>query len=234
MNVTIDEQKVQTAANEAAERGYLKAVKDYFEDYGSPFQKQVKEELSKIKFNYPMYLPDFMSQLNTAMKAEIDRVVNVAIAQSYIPKITSCFINMPKLTKLSEIIRELVIDEKPDTQEYDKYSLYIDERNGYKRLYITCMSGTFDLTLFTDKYGADINDPKTLFHFISMPDGKGTSNPIRIIKDDVTIELPATPSVLNNKFTRLVMNMLLANTLFSIDINGIDEETIGNYFTEEY
>ena len=225
-NPQIDVKKIQETANAAAEKAYLKEIEDYYTGYGSPYREMIKESLKKQELKRNLELPEILDKINSALKDEVDRIANNAIAASYIPMVSDALVGMEKHLKMSQFLKMIIEELNPDSDEVDDFSFSYERHSDHK--WLNCELSTpdnhYEFTLhqvwtkgFEDKYQA------LMFPHNKAKSGYG-NNTMKIYKDDVKIEMPFTPNILEDKVLKLFFKMMITNSYIDMDVRDFDEE----------
>lgn len=223
---TIDVEKLQNKANEAAEAAYLKCIQDYYTGYNSPFKKKIEAELSEKSISWTMELPDIVARINEALSNEIDAIANRAVAESYIPYMSEMLTRVDKYIDLSTILKEIVDelkDEDCDEHDFSFKSYEEDSEYGWLRCELTTPHCNYEFTLHTGDDGR--------YQILSFPykiDLHHKRSTMTIKRDDVSIEMPFTTDILKDKVMRLFMNLMLSKSQIKMDSEVIREEWFYN------
>jgi len=222
-NPKIDVKKIQETANAAAEKAYLKEVEDYYTSYNSPYREMVKNELKKQEFKFCMELPDILSKINSALKDEIDRIANNSIANTYIPMLNSALVGMKKELKLSEMLKEIISELEPEREDMDEYSFSYtkNERHGWLSCELQTASSYYEFTL----HEVSGKESSNKYQLLSFPHNKKSSNSVvKLFKDDVRIEMPFTPNIMEDKVLKIFFKMMLSNSHIEMDVDSFYED----------
>lgn len=225
-NPKIDVQKIQDAANAAAEKAYLKEIEDYYTGYSSPFRKMIEENLKEQKLNFAMELPNVLDKINSALKDEVDRIANNAIANSYIPMVSDALVGMKKQMKISDLLKAIIEELEPDSDEVDEFSF--DYKKDDQWEWLNCTLSTpanfYEFTLHTVS-GKSSTGKYQLLGFPYNKAKSGYNSKMTVIyKDEVKIEMPFTPNILEDKVLKLFFKMMIANSHITMDVNDFDED----------
>lgn len=217
---------IQDRANAAAEKAYLQEIENYYTSYNSPYRKMIESELEKQKFSYGMELPDIMSKINDSLSKEIDAIANNVIVNSYIPMISNSLIGLGKEITLSYLLKEIVQELDPEEDVYEEFSFDIERHSKYD--WLTCTLFTpednYEFTLHTARKKEGKDQKYKLLSFPSNKYKKGHNSNMTIYKDDVKIEMPFTPKVLQDKVLNLFFRMMLSGSKVTIDCDGFSED----------
>lgn len=225
----IDAVKIQNAANEAAEKAFLNEVTDYYNSYNSPYKKAIKEQLNKQELGWSLELPDVLATLNKALIEEVDNIANTAIAQTYIPMVADVLVKMEKNQKMSELLKGLIADIEPDESEREEFHFEYEKNSQYD--WVDCElitdKGNYKFTLHQDYDSRKDSALTAKYSLLSMPHGRlgeSTNRTMSIHANDVRIELPFTPNILNDKVLKMFSKVLLSKCEIEMDCNCIDED----------
>jgi hypothetical protein len=220
----IDVKAIQAKANAAAEKAYLKEIESYYTDYNSPYRQLIAEELKKQEFNRCMDLPDILSQVNKALSAEIDKIANNAIASTYIPMLSKALVGFDKEMNLSAILRYIISELEPDGDEQEDYvfSYEKDVRFDWLNCELITNKGRYEFTFHTVGYLKDENPKYQLLSFPINQYGRDKQT-MSITKNEVKIEMPYTPGILEDPIMTMFFKLMLSNTHITMDCDGFDE-----------
>jgi len=220
----IDQNKIQDAANEAAEKAFIKTIEGYYSGYDSPYKKALQEELKKQETTFSFTLPNVMAKINDALTNEVDAITNAAIAQSYIPMVSSALVGIDKDQNMSDLLKALVEDINPDSEEYEEFEFSYEENLAHEWLNceITTDEGNYEFTLHKS-YG------KSTYQLLSLPGETYQRVPqktMTIWKDEVKIEMPFTSNILRDKVMMMFSRILLSRCEITMDCGGFDPDWI--------
>lgn len=222
----INIEEIQEAANAAAKKAYLNAIADYYTSYSSPYKKLIEAELEKQKFKYNMELPNIMAEINESLSNEVDSIANQAIATSFIPMISKALIGLDKEMKLSELLKMIIEELEPDSDNYEEFHFsYKEEREyGWIECELTTHLNNYAFTLHTLSRS---KQQEGKYQLLSMPYNKykkGYNSNMTIYKDDIKIEMPFTPGILEDEVLNIFFKMMLSNTIIELDCEGFDDD----------
>lgn len=221
----IDVKLIQEAANKAAEKAYLKEIEDYYTSYSSPFRKLIKKELEKQELSYPLELPNILETLNDSLKQEVDLIANNAIANTYVPMIGSALVGLPKEMKLYDILKLVIQEIEPDREDFDDFEFSWNKHEKYEWLqcYLRTPKNTYDLTLHHSTFDGSDNKYRLLGFPYGTKSDTYAKQKMTVIKDDVKIEMPFTPNILNDKVLKICFKLMLGSTEIEMNCDGFDE-----------
>lgn len=222
-NPKVDVKVIQQRANEAAEKAYLKEIEAYYTSYNSPYRKLIAEELEKQEFTYSMRLPNIMEKINKALSDQIDQIANNAIAHSFIPMVHEALVKIDKDLKISKFLQMVIEELHPDSEEAEEFNFSYSKnrRNNWLDCQLITHQGSYEFTLHGDMYGT----PEGKHKLLSMPsDHESRFKKVKIIKDDVTVEIPFTSNILQDKVMNIFFKILLSECVIDVDCDEFDED----------
>lgn len=222
----INVEDIQKRANEAAEKAYLQEIEKYYTDYDSPYKKLIRQQLNKQGFSYPLYMPEIMQVLNKAIIQETDKIANNAVAMTFLPMLTYAFTNMEKSPKMSDILKEIIYEVDPDPDDYESFYFSYEkvERYDWLKCELTTPNNHYEFTLHL--VSESKKDDKQRYHLLSFPYNKyksGYNSNMKIRKDDIEIEMPFTPDVLQDKVLTVFFKIMLSKCEITIDCTDFDD-----------
>jgi hypothetical protein len=231
----VDNKKLQEKANEYAQKGAEEVVREFYTGYNSPYKKAIEEDLKNKGFDSNLELPDVVAQINAAITNEIDRIANTAVSKTFVPLVTKFLTRAEPEVNMSEILREFInycgyeYNEEEDESDYE-YSIV----DGYEDEPESCLFGTwFNLSISSPKKSFEIrlckSDKKSdKYEITSLPrdyNRKGIDRTMKLsLEDGATLELPFTPSVLQDDFMSYIARLLMAESKITLDVDDFDED----------
>lgn len=223
---SIDMSKVQELANQFAMEGMRQALSEFYTGYNSPFKKAVVEHFNDQVPSYQLDLPGVMAMLNEALSSLCDKIVNQAIATTYIPLVKDLLTRSKDEVKVSEIVKKF-IDVYAESDEWDgdnfKVSLEKDDRFDWYNLKLESVEDEVKLqiTLHT----ADRLHEIDRYQILSMPIEEGYGYKFGRMKCTVTsedgtnatLEMPYGHGILCNGFLRYIAKIVMFNTRIVLD-----------------
>ena len=217
----IDVEKIQEVANKAAEKAYLKEIEEYYTSYKSPYRKMIHAELEKQKFEWSMSLPDILEKINSSLSKQIDIMANNAIASSYIPMVNDALIGMDKNITMEYFLRVIIGELEPEQDQYDDFHFNYHKDGGYD--WLNCELSTPDNCYEFTLHHKEGNKYKLL----SFPYNKyktGYNSNMTIYKDDVKIEMPFTPGIIQDKVLKLFLKAMIGGSIIEMNCDSFDED----------
>lgn len=224
----IDIKLIQEKANAAAEKAYLKEIEEYYTSYSSPYRKLIETELKKQKFSYGMELPNVMAKINDALSKEVDIIANNAIANSYIPMVSDSLIGLDKEITLSYLLKKIIEELEPERDVFDEFTFSFEkDKNpsyGWLNCFLYTSKSDYEFTLHT---ATTKEGDKQKYQLLSFPFNKaktGYNSNMTVYKEDIKIEMPFTPNILQDKVLNLFFKMMLSGSKITMDCDGFDED----------
>jgi hypothetical protein len=163
----IDQGAVDKKVNELAMKAIGEELSDYF-GYRGPFRKGFKEYLDGIKPSHEFQIPDLVGLINDKIAQELSLQVDRAMAETYIPLLTECFVGVPKEFDFRLILEKFLDESKSDDPESFEVDFEVTRKTGksswgsllseIRRYTISDDKTTFEIDLEEDQsYGRDEN-----------------------------------------------------------------------------
>ena len=223
MNIEVpplDEEKLKEAAKEAAMKGALAEIKEYYEGYNSPYRKKVKEELEKQEFSFPVTLPDIIGQINETLTAEINKIAANSISNTFLPKVQQNLTRTEPVIKFTEILQKFISHHEG---EYDDYEVSVEEsRHGWLNVKLSFKDQTTELTLHKDHSSKEQKQYKILG--LPRANERGAYDDYMTLYKDGSFKIPFTKDVLSNDFILFCARVMLSESLIVMDETNFDED----------
>jgi len=222
----LDLNVLQEKANEYAMKGAQKALEDFYSGYNSPYVKSIEEELKNKKLSGGIELPDIIALINDKLTKEIDLIANTAVSKTFVPLVQKFLLRQEKEMTFYDILEKLVeltIDD--DKKNIEDYSVDIERPSGYSWLDVTFNIGdkTYQVTFHEDWQTK--NEPVKKYQILSLPRNYDTKYQMMKLKvEDATLELPFTPSVLEDDVMSFIAGLVIANTKITMNCQEFQEE----------
>ncbi len=236
----LDTDVLQQKANEFAVKGAIKAIEDFYTGYDSPYKKAITANLMNKGVDTSIEIPDIIGILNSSISAEIDRIANSAVSKTFIPMVKSFLTRADAEIKLSDILKEFIesTDYENDDDAYaERYSVEIKKDDGsFTYLVISDGNVSYEVHFyFSDKNKNKENPKVKVGEIYTLPYVKGKNSSsfsrsgssdkaMKMTIDGVTLEMPFTPNVLEDKFVSYVAKLIIANTKITFDVDDFDED----------
>lgn len=226
LNFDIDFEKINIHAKEAAEKAFLKEIDDFYNNYNSPYRQALKKHLESQELSFNFSIADAIGSINQALNEEIEKLKNIAIANTYLPMIPELLNLFKPEVKLSFILKEIIEKtfNKYDYEFEPVYEFSFEKHHTYDWLdcELHVIGHNYKFTLHTN---SSIKGNEGKYQILSMPNY--TSNhfnkPFKIIKDDVTIEVPQTANIMNDHVMNILFKLALGKTIIELDVEDFEE-----------
>jgi len=226
----LDLETLQQKANEYAMKGAIKEIEEFYTSYDSPFRKKIKEELESKAVSIHLKLPDIIGLINESLSAEIDRIANNCIAETFMPLATSALTRIDKQIKFSSILEEFVKSCNSEFKDNYRPEITIDEDSKF---------GWLDIRIsFTDYLEKTIEYRFTLhhhkdktYHLLGLPYTDRSENynkKIKLANGEGTIEMPFTRGSLKDQFTSYLARIVICKSIITMDCEDFE-----NYMFED-
>lgn len=217
----LDTEKLQQKANEYAMQGALKTLEEYYTGYNSPYRKAIEEKLNQKGLAYNFELPDIIASLNESLSAEVEKLANTAITQSYLPMVKKFLTRAPEKMLFSEVLKEFINAVEPE--DFDDLSIEMEQSTAHKwySIVIRHKDAEYHLTLYQNS--SNKKEEKETFKFLSLPNeyrgdiGKSYRTVKITWPDGAAMEVPYTRAVLEDKFVAFIARLVMSETIITID-----------------
>ena len=225
MNIEIpalDEEKLKEAAAKHALAGAITEIREYYEGYGSPYRKKIKEELEKQEFSFPISLPDVIAQINETLTAEVNRIAANAISFTFAPMVQKYLTRIDGDVKFSDFLKEYIA--ATNEQDRDEYSVSIEEepRHGWLSIQLRCGTESIDLTLHKNHKECEEKSYKLL----STPrvSGRDEYSDFITVNRDGSFKVPFSKDALSNDFALFAARVMLSDSKIIMDVEEFDDD----------
>ncbi len=229
----LDLKVLEEKAKEAAMKGAIKEIEDYYGGYNSPFRKQIKDDLEKKTTSIHFDLPDIISLINQALSIEIDRIANNSIAETFIPLATNALTRIDGDVKFSDILKEFIRCCHSDFKDGYSPEVSVDEsEHGWLNIELTFA----DYRDKENKYEITLHQEykdKGKYCILSLPRSETPYNYTKTMKlsnGDSTIEIPFTRDSLKDEFTSYIARILISKCSIVMDCDDFREDMFESEF----
>lgn len=228
---------LEEKAKEAAMRGVIKEIEDYYTSYNSPFRKQIKEALEKKTASIHFELPDILALINQALTLEIDRIANNSIAETFIPLAINALTRINGDVKFSDILKEFIHCCHSDFKDGYQPELSIDEStHGWLEVELTFTDyrgkeNVYKITLH--KARNEEGEGKGKYCVLSLPRSETPYNYTKTMKlsnGESTLEMPFTRDSLKDEFTSYIARILISKCSIEMDCRDFDDDMFESEF----
>ncbi len=213
---TLDNERLQQAVNDAAMKGAMKAIDEFYTSYNSPFVKAISEQLELKGIKGIIELPDIVALINQKAEEAIMEIANTAIVNTYLPKIKKAITKAEPKINFSEILKAFADEEKESS--FDDFSCDVDEDDRFGWLDIK-LKGEDTETRFT----LHKNRESKTYHLLSLPN-TGNVGQIKINIGDAKVEMPMIRTNLDNYFDCYLASLVIAKSEITMDQDYFSED----------
>ncbi len=237
-NITpvLDLELLQKKANEAAQKGAIDALNEFYNGYNSPYKKAIQENLINKGVDNNFDIPDIIAVLNEKLSSEIDLIANTAISKTFIPFVKDFLIRENSTVNFSDILKKFIehTDYKSDDKLISDYTVEKVE-NHDRNSSLNDSFPVYRISNGTIGYEIHFYNNKESITIISLPytlnDNKKyyreyeVKETMKISLDGgVTLEMPFRRSVLENDFVRYCARLVIGNSNIIFDCTDFSED----------
>lgn len=220
LKIVIPSINLDAEVEKASVEGAKKAIKSYFEDYNSPFQKQLTSMFAAMPMGEILAMPKIMAFVNDGIARQVDDMVNEILGLSIMPRVNQFFLGYnsilkKKVIKFSEIVEKYkaIVAEKDEAATEVYIEIEHNPRgNSWNTVHFNS-DPTYEVVFHHDK-GEQYN-------ILSAPDenwySKTPKTPVKVKKDGVEFEFPYVRTLLNDDFFQFLVQLKLAGTKVIFD-----------------
>ncbi|MBO9658917.1 MAG: hypothetical protein J7527_08825 [Chitinophagaceae bacterium] len=215
---------VQEKINEAAMKGAMEVIKDFYTSYDSPYKKAIRESLENKDIGVHIQLPDILGRINDLLSAEIDVIANTAVAKTFVPIVTDFLTRADAEMRFSDLIKGFVEETEQKYEEDCSIELKEDPRWGWITVTVSGEEHEYQFTMHLESSSEKSETKKN--RILGLPYEHRSNHPKMklTIGENATLELPFTTEILKDKFTRFVARLVIARTLITIDQTYFDAD----------
>lgn len=219
-------EQLQEKANEFAQEGFLKYMKEYYTGYSSPYQKALSEHFENANTNFSFDLPDIVGVLNDMVSQEVDKIANAAIANTFLPKVRKMLTRVEGPVYFSAILRKSIEDGYNVSFNDCEVSVEEHQTYGWLSVNITVEDKSYEFTL----HKIDKSANGKTYNLLGLPNKYSTKNQsMRIEVDGAKIEMPFSANILHDGFTSYLASLILSDVEIIIDQEEFDYEMFDNH-----
>ena len=219
----IDLEVLQEKVNQAAMKGALSTIEDFYTSYNSPFKKAIREDLESKDIRHSFELPDIIATINDSLTDEIDRIANTAISKSFVPLVQRFLTRTDDEIKFSDVLKKFI--EYSPTSDRDYFEVSVKRHEKYSWLDVTLSSEdkTYRLTLHTDYKSEKEGNVKYIFLGLPYTDNGRIQTMKLSMENGVTLELPFTKDILKDEFMSYIARLVMSGSLIILDVEDFDD-----------
>lgn len=224
---TLDLEVLQQRTNEAAMKGALQAIDEYYTGYNSPFKKAISEKLEGITLSGGIDLPDIIALINEKLGKELDEIAHTAIGKTFIPQLSNILLRQPKEVKFSDILKAFI--DAYEVSEDDYASVSIKPSDVSDWLNVTISGGEHEHTITLHSVFETRKDETPKRQLLSLPykyrstSDYGQKMKLILPEERAELELPFSRSVLDDKFCRYIASLVIGRSHIEMDCEDFQE-----------
>lgn len=227
----LDVVALKEKAKEAAMKGAMKEIEEFYTGYDSPYRKMIKEHLKKQEIHGIIDLPDIIGTINQSMSNEILKIANTAVAQSFVPMLKNFLQLENKEMKFSEFLKHFI--EETDQKDIEDCSVSTEKHEKYDWVNVEIRGETCSYEFTLHKVSAinaeEKEKLKDKYHLLSLPHGvyrKDDNHYLKKMKlsvGDGELELPFLPDILSDTFLSFLARCVISGTHITFDTREFDD-----------
>ena len=219
----IDPEVLQEKVNQAAMKGALSTIEDFYTGYNSPFKKAIKEDLESKEIRHSFELPDIIATINDTLTTEIDRIANTAISKSFVPLVQRFLTRTEVEIKFSDILKEFIGSSTESDRDYFDVSIKRHEKYSWLDVNLSSEDRTYRLTLHTDYKSEKEGNVKYIFLGLPYTDNGRNQTMKLSIENGATLELPFTRDILKDEFMSYIARLVMSGSLITMDVEDFED-----------
>jgi hypothetical protein len=223
---SIDLEVLQKAANEAAMKGALASIEEFYTGWNSPYRKGLNTAMENIKLDNSFQLPDIVALINSALSKEIDAITNTAISKTFLPLVKNILTRAEPEIRFSDIL-EKIIEFHYDAEDDDKedYRVELEPSDGsFMYVEIFAPKVSYRLGFYKNREQNDVWEMFTLPTKKEDYSLRTASQTMKVTLDGVTLEMPFTKDVLSDNFVAYCARLVMCNTKITIKNANFDDD----------
>lgn len=232
ITVELDNAVIQQKVQEYAMEGALKALKEYYTGYKSPYMEGITEALNAMKTPYALDLPDVLGLINQTLSAQITALAHESIAKTYLPLVNKMLAGEEAEVAFSKLLKEFIeLNDLTDPDEVG-IEMHLDEKYNWYNVKLWHSDDrhkkqTYDITLHEDyESRKETERRKKRYSLLSLP-REGTQT-FDFITDNGKVSLPFTPDILRDRFTSYCASLILSKSKIIIDTTDFNDDMFPN------
>jgi hypothetical protein len=219
----IDPEVLQEKVNQAAMKGALSTIEEFYTGYNSPFKKAIKEDLENKEIKHSFELPDIIATINDSLTSEIDRIANTAISKSFVPLVQRFLTRTDDDVKFSDILREFIECSPESERDYFEVNVKKHEKYSWLDINLSSEDKTYRLTLHSDYKSEKEGIVKYILLSLPYTDNSRNQTMKLSVENGVTLELPFTRDILKDNFTSYLARLVMSGSLITMDVTDFED-----------
>jgi hypothetical protein len=224
----LDINLLQQKANEAALKGAMETIEDYYCKWSSPYRKGIEEELQKNKINFSFDLPDIVALINDSLSSEIDKIANKAIAETFIPLVRRALIREDKDIKFSKILNEFIESNYIDDNNDYRCEVNVDDAHNWLNIELKADDKKYSFTLHQTYESKQNEDKNPKYHLLSLPRNYESryynEEQMELSIEGATLKMPFRRDALQDNFTAFMARLIIGDCEITMDTDDFDED----------
>ncbi len=226
---TLDLEVLQQRTNEAAMKGALQAIDDYYTGYNSPFKRAISERLEATTISGTIDLPDIITLINEKLGKELDQIASTAVSKTFIPQLSRILLRQPKEVKFSDILKEFISAYELSADDGEYASVEIKKSDFGDHLNAKISGGDHEHTIALHVNWDNRHDATPKRQLLSLPNryssvfDRGEKMKLILPEERAELELPFSRSVLDDKFCRYIASLVIGRSVIEMDCEDFDE-----------
>lgn len=229
--LSINQEEINKIATDAARKAITRELESYYNDYDSPFRKEIRKYLEAHQPPINLTLPDCTEIINSGLTAEIDKICSEISVKNYAATLRKALTGLPTREDGSITITDLgnKLCEHVEFTEYGDYlSITLEDEpyEGFIKASLAIVEEgekrEYNFTLSRN------NHKEKFYHILSMPFGTNDEWKSRNIKvkteDNTVIEIPSFAGVHSDVILAVIASVIIHNVAIDVDTYDFIEE----------
>lgn len=227
---TLDMEVLREKVNQAAMKGALASIEEFYTGWNSPFRKEIDNHLKLQELSYSaLCLPNIIGIINESLTNEIDLIANQAISKSFLPMVQRFLVRENKEINFSSILKEFI--EATESKYDDSCEVTIKKSvHQWLDINISCEKRSYNMTFHLDYQSEKQGINKyQILRLPDYPDSFNRSNQtMKLCIDGATLEMPFTKDILKDPFTSYIARLIMGCSLITMDVNDFQDDMFTN------
>lgn len=227
--VLLDLELLNQKAHEAAMKGAMETIENYYCKWNSPYREGIEQALKDKEIQFSFQLPDIVALINEKLTIEIDKIANRALAETFLPLVQRALVREDKEIEFSEILTEFI--EAHSLDDNSEYECEVNKIDRYDWLEVMLTAGdkkysmTFHQT-YESRENKDTGRNKK-YHLLSLPteshkyDYKET---MELSLEGATLKIPFRRDALENNFTAFMARLIIGDCQITMNVDDFEDD----------
>jgi len=218
----LDFEVIKQKADEAAMKGALSEVNDFYNGYDSPFKKIIRTQLKTKEVNVFFDLPNVLGALNDKLISEIDTIANEALAKTFLPAAKEFLSGAPDEITITDIIREFAEVYYIKDVDYIDFTIERHHEYGWYSIEIGTEKKNYRMTLH------ETGRSEKEYKFLGLPhEEKRSGETMKLtLSEGAVLEMPFRRDILSDRFIAFIGRLVLAGTKVKIDTTHVPDDLL--------